>query len=496
MKLSTRVKISFIFLSLIPLFLIVLIVSGLGMINRNTMEERFGISKDIGMDSLYDPFKLMGNLTTREMEEIDETILHDPNKMEDITYLTDIDNKLGAQNSFIIVKKGDEIIFWGKLAEEYRDMVQSELFNINMTDANMYIMNNGQFHLRIRSFLCADGSFGEAFIVTDITELIKSSRSAMIQTFVVVILMFLAVGGLILFYLYRSIIKPVNSLKKAAVEIKEGNLDFSIEAEGDDEIGELCVNFEEMRQKLKEQVDITMQFEKDNRELISNISHDLKTPITAIKGYVEGIMDGVADTPEKQERYLKTIYTKANDMQRLIEELSLYSKLDSKTMVYAFQKVNVHDYFEDCIDEIRMDMESRGIGLGFFNYVDPKVIIIADPEQLKRVILNIVNNAAKYMDNPSGIVNIRIHDEPEFIQVEIEDNGKGIAPEELTHIFERGYRTDSSRNSMKGGSGFGLSICKKIIEEHGGRIWATSKVSVGTSICFVLRKYEENRIYE
>ena len=133
---------------------------------------------------------------------------------------------------------------------------------------------------------------------------------------------------------------------------------------------------------------MSMQYERENKELISNISHDLKTPITAIKGYIEGIQDGVADTPEKMERYLRTVYTKANDMEKLIEELFLYSKLDSNSMTYSFVKLNLNDYFEDCIEEISMDLESRHIELGFFNYADEDVqVIIADPEQLKRVII-------------------------------------------------------------------------------------------------------------
>ena len=174
----------------------------------------------------------------------------------------------------------------------------------------------------------------------------------------------------------------------------------------------------------------------------------------------------------------------------------MYSKLDSNSMTYSFTKVNLNDYFEDCIEEISTDLETKNFDLGFFNYADKNVVIIADPEQLKRVIINIVNNSIKYIGNKKGLINIRIREEAEFVQIEIEDNGKGIAKNELGHIFERSYRTDASRNSAQGGSGLGLSIAKKIIEEHGGRIWATSKENIGTSICFVLRKYEEHKIDE
>ena len=117
--------------------------------------------------------------------------------------------------------------------------------------------------------------------------------------------------------------------------------------------------------------------------------------------------------------------------------------------------------------------------------------IIADAEQIKRVIHNIVNNSVKYMDKPKGLINLRIKDVGDFIQVELEDNGKGIAMKDLPNIFERFYRTDASRNSSKGGSGIGLAIVKKIVEEHGGKIWANSREGTGTTMSFVLRKYQE-----
>ena len=283
----------------------------------------------------------------------------------------------------------------------------------------------------------------------------------------------------------------MNQLKDATKNIKDGNLDFVIEADERDEIGQLCIGFEEMRQRLKESAEEKLQFDADNKELISNISHDLKTPITAIKGYVEGIMDGVADTPQKMDRYIHTIYNKANDMDRLINELTFYSKIDTNRIPYTFSKINVADYFGDCAEEVGMDLAAKNILFSYYNYCDESVIIIADAEQMKRVINNIISNSIKYMDKPQGKINIRIKDVGDFIQVEIEDNGKGIAQKELPYIFDRFYRTDSSRNSAQGGSGIGLSIVKKIIEDHGGKIWASSKLGTGTVMNFVLRKYQE-----
>ena len=304
-----------------------------------------------------------------------------------------------------------------------------------------------------------------------------------------VILVFTALSiGL---WIYRSIATPLVKLKKATQNIKEGNLDFVLEVEGDDEFSELCRDFEEMRKRLKESAEEKVLMDKENKELISNISHDLKTPITAVKGYVEGIMDGVADTPEKMDRYVKTIYNKTNEMDHLINELTFYSKIDTNRIPYTFSKLNVEDYFSDCAEEVGLELETRGIELVYANYVENGVQVIADGEQIRRVIHNIISNAIKYMDKPKGIIQIRVKDVGDFIQVEIEDNGKGIAAKDLPSIFDRFYRTDVSRNSSKGGSGIGLSIVKKILEDHGGKVWATSRLGIGTIMYFVLRKYQE-----
>ena len=157
------------------------------------------------------------------------------------------------------------------------------------------------------------------------------------------------------------------------------------------------------------------------------------------------------------------------------------------TTIDSFCLFVVRNHFE----EIGLDLESKNIGLAYFNYTDGSTQIIADPEQLRRVIHNIIGNSIKYLDKQRGLINIRIKDVGDFIQVEIEDNGRGIAAADLPYIFDRFYRTDASRNSATGGSGIGLSIVKKIIEDHGGKIWATSKESIGTVMYFVIRKYQE-----
>ena len=327
--------------------------------------------------------------------------------------------------------------------------------------------------------------------VTDYASgIVPEFRSFLYDMAAIIIVILVVTAALLMLWIYAGISVPLNKLRNATHKIAEGNLNFTMEVTGEDEISDLCRDFEEMRKRLLESTEQKLEYDQESKELISNISHDLKTPLTAIKGYVEGIMDGVADTPEKMDRYIRTIYNKTNDMDRLINELTFYSKIDANRIPYTFNKINVKNYFEDCVEEMGIELESKGFAFSYKNEVDDDVEVIADAEQIKRVINNIVSNSVKYMDKSDPRIDIRVKDVGDFVQIEIEDNGRGIGTKELPNIFERFYRADASRHSA-GGSGIGLSIVKKIIEDHGGKIWASSALGKGTVMYFVLRKYQE-----
>ena len=308
--------------------------------------------------------------------------------------------------------------------------------------------------------------------------------------FMVVILIITAL--ILSFWLYRGINTPLTTLTRAAKNIRDGNLDFELTPEGGvEEIRDLSEAFEQMRVRLKQANEAKVVFDEQNRELISNISHDLRTPITAVKGYCEGIMDGVADTPEKMDRYVRTIYNKTIEMDRLLNELSFYSKIATNRIPYAFDRVNVRSFFDDAAEEIRDELQSKGIEFRYRNEVPENEVIIADVEQLTRVLSNIIGNAVKYTDKPEKRIFLHVSMLGDEVEAAVKDNGKGIAAKDLSNIFDRFYRTDSSRNSKQGGSGIGLSIVKKIIEDHGGRVWASSQEGEGTTVFFSIRRYEE-----
>ncbi|NCD01824.1 MAG: HAMP domain-containing histidine kinase [Clostridia bacterium] len=486
MRLATRMKITYAIVFIVPLLLMVLAFTGIGRVELNALRQKYDM-EETKVEMLFNPFEVLEHMSSSIVDELSAVGEADPDRLEDVSYLQVMNERLENYSSFLVLRKNGEVFYSGQDSGGDPDAADVVVQN----SESSYITGTDPYHLKQIDFFFSDGSEGTIQIMTPVASVAEQVEKMLLKVCVAALVILLAVSAMAFFWLYQSIVQPLEKLKRAAVNIKEGNLDFNVITDTEDEIGEVCTAFEEMRIKLKAQIDVSMQYEKDNKELISNISHDLKTPITAIKGYVEGIRDGVADSPEKMDKYIRTIYNKATDMDKLIDELFLYSKLDSNSMNYNFVKLNLKGYFEDCVDEISLDLESRGLEFIYKNYVPDNVIIIADPEQLKRVINNIVGNSVKYMDRVPGRISIFIKDEPEFVQVEIHDNGKGIAKSELPHIFERCYRTDASRNSSKGGSGLGLSIAKKIIEEHGGKIWANSVEGEGTTMSFVLRKYKE-----
>ncbi len=488
MKFKTRLRVTFVSIILLPLLLTVLAFMIIGVYLVNVQKGNGLRDLDYAMMN-YNLQDFLGDLD-HSFDELSRQAARDPSVFENREYLDKTNGELGRRSSYLIVRKGKDLLYAGhpKAGETLFDRLP-EYQSVRLDKNGGFYFNDLEKYVKQIDFLFPDGTEGSLFIVTRIHALI--SKKLVAYMFIAIVLILLFTSIMLTNWIHKGVFTPITELNVAMKKIKDGNFDYALETSGEGEIGDLYRNYEDMRLRLKESAEEKEDNEKRNKELISNISHDLKTPITAIKGYVEGIMDGVADTPEKMDKYIRTIYNKANDMDKLINELTTYSSIDTSRIQYNFQRINVADYFGDCVEEVGLDLESRNIKLNYTNVADPSTMVIADAEQMKKVINNIIGNSVKYMDKPNGRIDIRILDHDDSIQVEIEDNGKGIAQKDLTRIFERFYRTDASRNSAQGGSGIGLSIVKKIIEDHGGYIWATAKEGEGTCMHFVLRKYVE-----
>lgn len=487
MKFKTRLQITLLTIIVLPLLLTVLAFCFIGAFLVN--DQQGHTLQEMDYSLMADSFESFANTAELTYEEIAKQASVDKARLESKEYLQQLNDKLAKKTGFLIVRRNKEIYFNGKLETATKLVDKLPGYGDALDKDSGYYFKSLNKYVKQYDFEFQDGAQGSIFIVTKMNTLI--SRELLIDMFIAILLILIFTGIMLTIWIRKSVFIPVDELNVAMRKIKEGNYDYMLQTDIEGEIGDLYRDYEDMRLRLKETTEEIRQHVQQNKELVSNISHDLKTPITAIKGYVEGIMDGVADTPEKMDKYIRTIYNKAIDMDKLINELTTYSGIDNNRIVYNYLRINVADYFGDCVEEVGLDLESKNIELNYTDLVPAETLIIADPEQMKKVINNIISNSVKYMDKSKGRIDIRILDEGDAIRVEIEDNGKGIAQKDLPKIFERFYRTDASRNSAQGGSGIGLSIVKRIIEDHGGYIWATSKEGEGTCIHFVIRKYKE-----
>lgn len=492
MKMRAKLFVAFILVIILPISLIACVGAGIVSYQVSSIQRSYDVNSDT-LDVIQNPLHILNGITRGVYNEMKLLAIKDPDKLCEEAYLEKVNDDLLTKYSFLVVKREGKVFYCGNPKEimNVDDSLPSFGDNTANVDGGIYIGGKNSYLIKQQDFVSQKRECS-IYVITNVNTLVPQIKNFAIESCIAFLVIICLTSALITGWLYRCIIRPLNKLRIATQRMKEGDLNYSVVNNKNDEIGLLCGDFEEMRLRLKELIDTKLQYEQESKELISNISHDLKTPLTAIKGYTEGILDGVADTDEKREKYLKTIYTKANDMTMLVDELSLYTKLDTNTIPYNFVSVNLNQYFVDCISELSLDLEVKNIDLGYFNYASHEITIVMDPEQIKRVISNIVGNAVKYMDKRRGIINIRIHEEEDYVVIEIEDNGKGIAEKDIPNIFDRFYRTDASRNSATGGTGLGLAIAKKIMEEHNGNIWAKSKENMGTTIYLQLKKEKES----
>ncbi len=490
MKLQHKIQFSIIPLILIPLLIITM---GTCLLAKIYLASIYGGQAQGFTETIANPFAGVNAVVDSVRQEMEVGGPTSVDHIDDPSYLADVNERLERCNAFLIVSVEGEITFRG---DEFAAEVENRLPEYGYSDIyaeGVYLETEAGhgFFLRPFDFQFSDGRLGTAYIIARTDRIVRTMRRAMIQ---LVILLAVVLTVLMLFlstYIYRTMVKPLKALQEGTERIRDGNLDEDVKVTSADEIGDVCKSFNEMRLKLKESVDDRIIREQESRDLISNISHDLRTPITAIKGYVEGIMDGVADTPEKQDKYLRTIYAKAQEMDSLINELSLYAKIDTNSMPYDFKKISVGDYFDDCAEEMSLDLETQGVAFAYENRCAPGTKMVADPEQLRRILHNICVNGVKYNSKDEKKITLGVRPFlQDWIVISMTDNGDGIEAKDLPLIFNRMYRADAARSNSQGGSGLGLSIARKIVEEHEGKIWAESEPGVGTTISFTVKLWK------
>lgn len=484
MSIRLKLYMSYLAMAIVPVILLILFIMIIFMSGKMDIRDLTEAKRDENFNQAL----VYGELTY--------VLREDTGQLQNPAFLSDLQQRLSEQWAGLIISKNDIVTEvspflkslaededWQQMADEPREKV---------------FFQNFRFTSNQLSFLYPDGNRGKVLLLYR-TEQIPFFWHPV--TMILGLLSTLLTSLLLTYFVSRSIIKPLQSLRSAAIQIKDGNLAKPLvpkkkkgrpaRCSHRDEVAQLGEAFEEMRARLKQSIDQSLQYEENRKLLLSHISHDLKTPISAIKGYVEGIMDGIANTDEKRDRYIGTIYRKASEMDHLIDELFLFSKLDMHRVAYDFKVVNIARYVDDYLEEQRFELEKYGIRLVVSNNVmNAGLEVAADPDKLNRVFANILSNGIKYMflqsEEENHRIAVTVTESTGNVLITFEDTGPGIDKADLPHIFDGFYRAEQSRNSETGGSGLGLAIVKQIVEGHGGSVWAENAAAGGAKFCLKL----------
>lgn len=410
--------------------------------------------------------------------------------VEDLINSTDVTNKdwtklageLSDEGYSLYVSHGGDVTY-SNFEHHPKNMI-AFLENVNWTESG-------------RSFSIGQativGKKSKSFTVVALNSGYQQSQlEYVLKAFIVIglltIAIILTVSQFFTIWIGRRIMRPINALTDAANRIVQGNLSEPIIFDGKDELTSVCYTFNQMQRHLQIERERNASYEKARTDMIAGISHDLRTPLTSVKGYIKGLRDGVANTPEKQELYLSIAYNKANEMDALLQKLFYFSKLETGNLPLILTNEDLGNFAKKYALQSQEELAQINVQIIATCETDDNPVQI-DTEQMHRVFSNLTENALKYAGSNSLLLSIKVWKENDVIHLSFSDNGKGVAEEQLENLFVQFWRGDPSRGSRDGrGSGLGLNIVKYIVEAHGGTVFARNDNGLVIDILLPARK--------
>lgn len=370
--------------------------------------------------------------------------------------------------------------------------------NIDIKSLNSFAINNDKVYKYIGPLTTDNDGKAVASLVFNTDQLYQGTQQnvakLLIIGFVFSLLLFILLIYSLSRIISRDILVPLKDLNIATKKISEGDLDKGIEYRKSNEIGEFCQAFDLMRVKLKKSLEKQAIYENNRKELIASISHDLRTPISSIKGYVEGLQDGIVQDKVKFDRYLTIIKDKTEKLDYLIDDLFHFSRMELGQLDVEKETCNSRELFLDLFNSIELNFTDKNVDF-IIERPLPQRLISVDKKRISQVVDNLIKNAETYVGT-SGKIKVGAALKEGFLRISIKDNGIGIDKEDLPHIFDKFYRGEKSRSRDYGGAGLGLAICKQIIETHGGKMWAKSIKGIGTTFYFTIPLTKETKHLE
>ncbi|MGA2765503.1 MAG: HAMP domain-containing sensor histidine kinase [Spirochaetia bacterium] len=484
MTIKRRVRVALSLMMLIPVFLMI---------------GAFGVARRFTTDTNQSgPFGRARLLNARErifLAEFNRLVNDDPRSLSDPRTLAALDRMFGREpfGGWVILRDGQEI---------YRSSDSS-------TVGRAYGGWGRRWHDRESapdlswSFRFGDGSAGTLLLYSGMPWSPPFRSPGWFAAFLAVLL---GCNGLLGWWISSSVIAPLARLRRAAIRIGDGGLDFRLAPGGPDEFGEVTAAFETMREKLQAAVTRQLAEETSRKELVAHVSHDLRTPINLIRGYAEGLRDGVASNPQMRTRYLETILQRAGELEKLIELLFAYSTMDLEGVRPKLTAVDVGPYFQDLRDSLAAAFPSASISLELPEKPEDRLQhpgslrIMADVDLTRRVMSNLVDNAVKHGGKQVIAVEWRVarattgEGAAVAVEVVVSDDGAGVAAEDLPRIFEPFFRADRARTRGHHGSGagLGLSIVSRIMQAQGGSVRAAPGPAGGLQVTLVFLEAENS----
>lgn len=289
----------------------------------------------------------------------------------------------------------------------------------------------------------------------------------------------------------KKLLQPVDALTRAAGRVEEGDYTQPVDYPGRDEFSAVCAAFNRMQEHLLAEQERGRAYEKARTDLVAGISHDLRTPLTSVKGYIKGLRDGVAQTPERQRQYLDIAYRRACDMDVLLQRLFYFSRLETGNLPMFPQGADLGEFVAGFSAEAGPELEQAGGHIALSVAPGPHPVSI-DPEQMVRLLNNLKDNALRYAGAERLVLTLAVERREEWECIRFADNGRGVSPEALPRLFDQFWREDQARSAKNGeGAGLGLYIVQHIVQAHGGSIRAENDGGLAFTILFP-RKEEEH----